>query len=962
MLLVLWPMRTVYSNRVMSSLIILISLFLQACSGGGGSLLVDDSVRIIHLSQENIIPANWEFSLSADEELVSIQWQFSDEGFASNLSGATSSVSHTFNQAGLHRIRLQYETITGKVGTVENDVIIQSGVISGTISAALNTLVDVDTREPEEPDSENNSFASAQPLAANSRLSGVVDVNDVDDYYQVQLQQDQTINLQVADQTNSGFASIQFQVFTSTDTVTALFNANTQIGSGHLGTPFVAPEGDDYFIKLTAILPSLAAVGVDGEIKELHSHGNYSLQVEAAVASADFATGELIVMMAEPVDNNIQGLSSRMDLGRIKMISLTNARQFMASKNISFNTSLATNSRWQTLQAARLLATQENVLYAEPNWKRYPSALSPVTDPLYTRQWHYDSINLESAWQAMASRGSAAVIVAVLDTGVLTAHPDLSPNLVAGYDFIDNDDDANDPGDKSIGGQRSSFHGTHVAGTIAAVEGNNSGGTGIAPGVKIMPVRVLGQNGGTSIEIIAGLCFAAQLSVSENSLCSSVPSGNTADIINLSLGGPGSSGIEKAVYDAVMAKGIIVIAAAGNESSAEPSYPAAYENVISVSATNRNTELASYSNFGSLIDIAAPGGDLTSDEGVLSSWGDDLSGSVVLTYGSLQGTSMASPHVAGVAALMKSIKTDLTHLEFRAHLITGDLSQDIGEEGRDNKFGHGLIDAHKAVLELLDNQAPGILTSASSLFFDVSQTARSFTLIGSGITDVAELGAITVTISGADNGSGGSWLTLNKLTGLGESSGLGEYSATVERGTMAEGVYEAKITVTSDVVGIESVEIAVILQVGNAELSANAGVQYVVLQDADAVANEDGVIESVTGSRALIANNGQYSYQVTGLAKGRYIVSTGSDIDFDDVICDAGESCGQYPTLAQSSIVVISEEQSSLEINMTVNYLTSSIGAASVFEGVTITPQAIAKPKFKPSIKEAEPLVKDVFR
>ncbi|MBL4881868.1 MAG: S8 family serine peptidase [Oleispira sp.] len=944
----------------------MVSILLSGCSESSDSAggFSNDVVEIGYLSKENVIPAVWEFSFDANEELSSIQWQFSDEDFVSHSSARSDSVTHTFNQAGVHQIRLRYETVSGKSGTAANDVIIQSGSISGTIFAALNTLVDVDTREPAEPNAENDSFASAQPLAANSRLSGVVDANDTVDYYQVRLQKDQTINLQVADQDNRSFETIQFQIFTSENRETPSFQASTEEDSGHLNTPFVVPTTGNYFIKLTAIFPTSAEVVVEGRIKERHSHGNYSLQIEAVAESADFVAGELIVMMKESAGNsapsqsnvqiqslnNLQGLATRMNLGRIMALSLTSARQFMAAKNISYSASLENDSRWQTLQVARLLAAQDDVLYAEPNWKRYPT-LAAVEDPLYTSQWHYDSINLESAWQALNNRGSAAVTVAVLDTGVLTAHPDLASNLVAGYDFIDNDSDANDPGDQSIGGQHSSFHGTHVAGTIAAVEGNDSGGTGIAPGVKIMPVRVLGQDGGTSFEIIAGICFAAQLSRSDNSVCSNVPSANAADIINLSLGGPGFSDIEQAVYEAVVAKGIIVIAAAGNESTSAPFYPAGYDQVISVSATNRNTELASYSNFGNLIDVAAPGGDLTSDQGILSSWGDDRNGTAEFTYGYLQGTSMAAPHVAGVVALMKSEKPNLNHTEFRSLLVAGNLTQDIGDVGKDNKFGYGFIDAHKAVLAVLGRGVPKILTSDSSVFFDVSQIMRFFTLIGSGVDDFSELGTISVTVNDAENGSGGSWLALNK------SSGLGEYIVTVARGNMDEGAYVANIVVSSDVVSIDDVVIEVVLQVGNAQLTANAGVQYVIIFDPDAEPNEDGFIPSKASSRALIAENGQYSYQITGLSKGRYTVTTGSDLDFDDFICDAGESCGQYPTLAQSSILVISEEQPALDINMTVNYLTSSIGAASVFDGELISPRAIKRPK--PVIEGAEPSIED---
>jgi serine protease len=768
----------------------------------------------------------------------------------------------------------------------------------------------------------------------------------------VQLQQYQRLNVQVADKNNAGsYEQITMQLFSAGDQGEALFSVQTDSLSGRLPSAIIVPTKDSYFIKLTADNPSSSSQRPD---PDFHSHGIYSLILEAAVNNSlkDYALGEVNIMLKPNRQYQAQGLSSRMDLGRIKTLTIDDARAFLASQNIAISTT-AINSplvsrlnsqrlnnqslsaaerelkaeeqaRWQTLQTIEALSGHPDILYAEPNWKRYPTALPAINDPLYSTQWHYNTINVEQAWEALDSLGDSDVVVSVIDTGVLTAHPDLSSNLVAGYDFVDDDSDANDTGDKNISDQRSSFHGTHVAGTIAASAANAIGGVGIAPNVKIMPVRVLGIDGGFASDIMQGVCFSAQLSRSNDSRCgNSTTAVSAADIINLSLGGPGFSNIENELYSAVIAKGILVIAAAGNESTSTSSYPAAYPNVISVAAINRNLEQASYSNFGPTIDIAAPGGGSSVDRGILSTWGDDRNGSAIFTYGSQQGTSMAAPHVAGVAALMKSAKPSLTHNEFLGHLNAGDLTQDLGAQGRDDIFGMGLIDAQKAVLKVQGDLSPQILSSNNNLFFNVSQLTVDFVLTSAGVVNDADLGDITVQINGADNSTGGSWLVLTKLTD--ELTGLGGYRVSVDRTGLSEDSYSAELVVSSSLSEVADIVISVQLQVGNSLLSANAGVQYVVVIDEDAEPNSEGFFESAGGSAALIANDGQYTYQVFSLKKGNYTVSTGSDLDLDLIICDAGESCGQYPTLVQPRVITISEAQPHININMSVNYVSTGI-------------------------------------
>ena len=227
------------------------------------------------------------------------------------------------------------------------------------------------------------------------------------------------------------------------------------------------------------------------------------------------------------------------------------------------------------------------------------------------------------------------------------------PSISLDGDGIDSDPE--DPGDEMEG--RSSFHGTHVTGTIGAATNNAIGVAGIARNCKIMPLRVLGNGGGLASDIREAIKYAAGLRNGSGKLPS-----KRADIINMSLGGSSRSDLDQQVINDARNAGVIIIAAAGNYASNAPMYPAAYNGVISVSAVGADKQLAPYSNYGNTIDIAAPGGNMSRDydgdghlDGVLSTGGNDASGPIQMVYNFKQGTSMAAPHVAGVVALMKSL-------------------------------------------------------------------------------------------------------------------------------------------------------------------------------------------------------------------------------------------------------------------------------------------------------------------
>lgn len=308
----------------------------------------------------------------------------------------------------------------------------------------------------------------------------------------------------------------------------------------------------------------------------------------------------------------------------------------------------------------------------QPNYVYY--ACAEPNDQRWDDLWGMEMINMPEAWDI--ETGSSNVTVAVVDTGV-AQHPDLESRLVSGYDFVDDDSDATDDGEG---------HGTHVAGTVAAQGNNIIGVVGVCwDGVKIMPVRVLDDDGyGTTSDIVAGLVFAKE---------------NNANVVNLSLGTDAGVPADDSMHDAIKElydAGIIVVAAAGNEASDLPAYPAAFDEVISVSALGSTEQLAYYSNYGSTIDIAAPGGDMSSGDsgGILSTTVSYDSGEAVYSYGYLQGTSMASPHVAGAAALILS--SGVSASDVRSRLLNTARMPSTGSYDK-LKYGAGVMDVAAAL-------------------------------------------------------------------------------------------------------------------------------------------------------------------------------------------------------------------------------------------------------------------------
>ncbi len=358
--------------------------------------------------------------------------------------------------------------------------------------------------------------------------------------------------------------------------------------------------------------------------------------------------------------------------------------------------------------AAQLRADNPAIEYAEPDRRMFP-LLTP-NDSSYTSQWDlYDATGGIRAPQAWDRATGSGVVVAVIDTGI-RPHADLAGQTVAGYDMIidtavandgnGRDGDPSDPGDWVAAGEcgvgdpasGSSWHGTHVAGTIAAATNNGQGIAGIAFGAKVQAIRALGKCGGYTSDIADGITWASGGSVN------GAPANATpAKVLNLSLGGGGAcDNTTQAAVNGARGRGSVVVVAAGNSNQNAANFsPASCAGVITVAATDRNGARAYYSNFGAAVALAAPGGDVRGNaaSGILSTLNSGSTTPAGDSYAYYQGTSMAAPHVAGVAALMFSAKPSATPDEIANALK----SSARAFPGTCSQCGSGLLDANAAL-------------------------------------------------------------------------------------------------------------------------------------------------------------------------------------------------------------------------------------------------------------------------
>ena len=805
--------------------------------------------------------------------------------------------------------------------------------VSGTVSPASNIVADSDLNDPLSNFSSNTTFSDAQEIenivtiqgfatqvptsnfntSLNNRSSDrFFDSNDLDDYYKVSLQAGQVIQLQVVDydsfkSVSPFFGDLDLYLYNS-----QAYLVNYSISDSEFEELLISETGN-YYIDIFAFS------GASKYVLKITSAGASSVAVDEGSRIAEFITNEAIVKFADAsfplctIKSDYSVSFRHMDQGRASLATFQDTVLLRTASVTSEDAAMlelakinpASYKKVVTVRRIKDLRQMASVEYAEPNYLRYP--MQVPNDQYYSLQWHYPAMNLPQAWDiSTGTPASGSVIVAVIDTGVFLSHPDLDDKLVGGYDFIANnessgdgepgiDDNADDPGDGDAIGS-SSWHGTHIAGTVAAESNNSIGVTGVSWGAKIMPLRALGKQGGSSYDIMQSLRFAAGLANDSNTLPP-----QAADVINLSVGGFGSTEIEAALYQQVHDLGIIIVAAAGNENTSQLSYPASYDGVISVSALDFDGNRAPYSNFGSAIDIAAPGGDVSSDinndgqpDGILSTLVDDASGTREAIVAFYQGTSMAVPHVAGMFALMKAVHPALTSAQVDSLLQSGSLSNDIGELGRDDLYGFGSADALKAV-QAAQSLAGGanppllpasVVSSPRSLIFGSSNSALlSISNQGSGSPYV------TSVISSEP------WLSV--MSSEIDGAGLGIYQASISRAALSDGFYLGTITFNFDTAA--SIDVPVSMTTGLVESAGNLAKIYILLYDP--------VTDTVpVQTLGVMDSDGNTKYTLSGVPAGSYILYAGTDIDNDSFTCQHGEGCGAYPSLGEPVTINVNGE------------------------------------------------------
>lgn len=739
--------------------------------------------------------------------------------------------------------------------------------------------------------------------------------------------------------------------------------------------------GTDIYHKAT----NSQGAEVAGQIQIPSSAPDGSVTIESlpVPGGRHFVPGEILVLGSGPANrgsspagpSGMSALSavapSFQNAGRSyqKMIISPDEEEISALSVASQGTSLqelalAHLAREDRLEQATLNKIEElkrQGIEAIPNMILRTQSLSSPNDSLFSSQWNLEVMNITDTWGLVNPRRD--VVVAVIDTGIVD-HPDLRDHVLLdkGYDFVMEsisrdgggpDRDPTDPGDRILRNGDSSWHGTHLAGIIAADIDNGVGIAGISSlnnRVKVLPLRAMGDHGdGTIFDVGQAIYYAAKLpNIAECRFTSGVVDGQVrytvdattctygdrpvVNIINLSLGAPMTAeqaGPLNAAIDAAAARGVLIVTAAGNHAKGPGwclegtgsnkhwerndrcnFYPAANPNTLSIGAVHPNLSIASYSDYGSDSNntqfLVAPGG-VQGGLGVTSTTNPAVQGG----YGSLNGTSQAAAHVSGVAALLMTDQPSLTAARVKEALQVSAI--DLGAAGRDIYYGYGFLNPCGALLAARGSSpsgAGGLRVSSDSINFGT--LGSSDIVLVSSSCGSAPLSGISATKTTAD---GGNWLDVSII---GTTTTPTRLSFSINRSGLRQGDYTGTVTVNSPS-GNKTIQVRMTVGVAGTSrdnledlrqsiddlLSDRPGYNneidlgeiQVILVNAE---DRDRGVAEPRGFRTVTDFNANYQFHFNGIPPGRYYLDAGVDANHNSLICDGlgrqPEPCFHYPT------------------------------------------------------------------
>lgn len=942
-------------------LLAILAVYMAGCGGSDPFDLRNDApdIRIsapssVGFNEEVILDGSASRDVDGDIDEKSYEWsQDATDGlqialtFNANQSVARFTTPESFvGKIDLH-FTLRAKDMEGKSASRSVTVRLNGSSayrVKGKVSADSSSHVDSDINNPRAIYKSNDTFEKAQSINNPSRVVGYVNKKDEGvegrskvngdrrDFYKLNLLKNQTIEFSYflgveKKQDDRIFFENDFDLYLYTkdktliDVIVEGDVVDIQLSKNKKEkreTVFLSvPEKGEYYVEV------YAGRGAGSYKLEVTDKIHQSKSGELSL-SADFVVDEVIVKYSSGVDLEYQSSRSNKsknsqakDLLRIAggHASIANGESShlalfkfssFTSKNKSLRSKATTQqAKLETLKKISQLRQKKGVIYAEPNFILKPLATKP-NDPLYESQWHYDTINLPKAWDI--STGDSDVVVAVLDTGIHADHPDFSGQTIRnGYDFIKDWKNAGDdipdfiypPNYSSIDPDptdaiKKFSHGTHVSGTIMAASDNEIGVSGIAWKTSLMPVRVLGRFGGTSYDVTQGILYAAGLKNDSGIILDET---QRADVINMSLGGVGFSQLEQDTVSQARKNGVIIVAASGNDGDGAVMYPAGYKGVVAVGSVQKDKKLTDYSNYGVAQDVVAPGGDTDSkrEDGVLSLYADGDK----YEYEYAQGTSMASPHVAGVIALMKAKYPAMTPAYLDIWLEGEILTTDLGDFGHDYKYGSGLIDAHKALKvaqQAQENGAesvylpPRLKLGPQRLNFDYDFNRLPFVIESIPNPDGDKLEIVRVV-------SDKSWLSIDKSQVL---YGYGVYEAVIDRAKMDKTIFTATVSVVINVKkdkddkGIERTLTLNVFVNNGEKIISLYGVLDVLLYDPYDLSYPRPPIYHAE-AKEVSSLRGVYSFSFENVEEGKYDILSAIDIDNDNLLSSKRFDLIGYP-------------------------------------------------------------------